>query len=289
MTDEGGELDHYLIDDEQMDVALPPPTFVPSLANNSELALYGLPAKPTDPDVLAAWTNLVTAWRRTPDLGLCVGPPGLRFSTHVTGNWAGMVASAGSTTWNTVAGTFKQPTFNSAGCSQSSEADWVGLGGYGSDDLTQDGTYMEQGPKYWAFYEYIDVAHVNPPITLPNITVKPGNSMYAYVFFQASTSKVEFFVEDETTGTTDTVWLSNASSYYDGHAVDFIDEKPWTSLPDFNTIPWSGTGEGEIDGSWHNLGTQNPISQIMERGGTVLAEPAGMTSSTSFSDYWNHC
>ena len=285
----GGVVDRYDVNGTEMDVPVAPSTFQPLLATDGDLAAFGVPPRPRSSESRAEWTSLMSAWRWAPDAGLCVGPEGLTFSSHINGSWSGMVASAGSTTWNTVAGWFTQPSFNSAGCSSSSEASWVGLGGYGSPDLVQDGTYMEQGPRYWAFYEYLNLAHSNPPITLSSVSVNPGNVFYSYVFFQSSTSKVEFYVQNETNGTHQTVWLSNASSYYDGHAVDFIDERPWISLPNFSSIPWSNAGEGELDGSWHNLGDQSPSTQIMETGSTLRAEPGGMLTSTSFKDYWYHC
>ena len=285
----GGDVDHYVVNGTEMDVPVAPSTFAPLNATDADLAVFGLPPRPVDSTSLASWTSLMEAWRPTPDAGLCVGPNGLTFSSHVNGTWSGKVASASTTTWNTVSGWFTQPTFNAAGCSQSSEVSWVGLGGYGSPDLVQDGTYMEQGPKYWAFYEYLNSAHQNPPITMSSVTVHPGNVFDSYVYYQSSTGKVEFYVQNESNGTNQTVWLTGGSAYYNGQAADFIDERPWTSLPDFGSIPWTNAGEGQLDGSWHNLGDQNPITQIMEPGSTLLAEPGGMTSSTSFRDYWYHC
>ncbi len=284
----GGTLDHYIVNGMELDVPAAPSTFQPLEATNAELATYGLPARPQGSDALAAWTRVMRTWRPTPDAGICAGPAGLHFQS-VTSNWSGMVATSSSNLWNALNGEFTQPTYNSAGCSDASEASWVGLGGYGMWPLIQDGTYMEPGPKYFAFAEWLNSSNQNPPYTLQSVSVSPGNLMYTYVYYDSSSAKAEFFVQNETNGTNQTYWLSNASSYYTGKTIDFVDEKPWSTLPDFNEIPWSDTMEGEVNGSWYDLGNQSPITVIMEHNNTVLAEPGGMVTSTSFNDYWYAC
>jgi hypothetical protein len=279
----------YSVDGSGVDVPVPPPGFAPLQAPAAQLAEYGLPARPTTVGQVAAWTETMQSWRRTDDAGLCQGPSGLRFGSSVNGKWSGMAVSASSNTWTGISAWVTQPTFNSAGCSSSSEVSWVGIGGWGYPQLIQDGTYMEQGPKYWAFYEYFSSTYSSPVYTLGSVTVHPGDVMYSYVYYDSSTSQVEFYVQDETNGTNQTYWLSGASSYYNGKTIEFIDEKPWTSLSDFNMIPWSNTMEEQTNGTWYDLGNQNPTTIIMEKNNTVEAMPTGMTSSTTFRDYWYAC
>lgn len=87
----GGAVDRYVVDGTDMDVPVAPSTFAPLNATDAELAVFGLPPRPVGSASLASWTSLMRAWRPTPDAGLCVGPNGLTFSSHVNGTWSGKV------------------------------------------------------------------------------------------------------------------------------------------------------------------------------------------------------
>jgi hypothetical protein len=115
----------------------PPAGFDPSTADATALKAFGIPARPTDPQVLKDW---LAVWQGpTRDDGM----PG-RMCEHnkssasiADGAWSGRLDRSGG--FNTVTSTFKIPTFYAVCAHNSSHSIWNGIGGWGVSQLIQAG------------------------------------------------------------------------------------------------------------------------------------------------------
>jgi Peptidase A4 family len=106
-------------------------------------------------------------------------------------NWSGYVATTGLTQYNWVSGGWvvsgALPAPNQVGIDYSSE--WVGLDGYGTNDLIQAGTesdvmriptwgHLATISNNYAWYEY----YPDFEIAVPGLGVSPGDSIWVYAF-----------------------------------------------------------------------------------------------------------
>ena len=121
---------------------VPPPGFDPLTATTSQLAEYAFPARPTDPQALLAWQTQMSYYKSTsvPSAPVILkNARALAYNSH----WFGYVTTASSGYhFIEVEGTFIQPSAGSTACSGSEEVSWVGLGGWTSNNLIQDGIWI---------------------------------------------------------------------------------------------------------------------------------------------------
>jgi hypothetical protein len=309
---DGGRIDHFQSDDGTVDVPVAPNGFDPLTASADDLDTYGLPPRPEDPDSLADWTAQMTQWPRTPDAGLCeesvvnraamghhASSSGAIFTIENSSNWAGYsVSTPGTTTYIAVQGDFHQPT-RGASCSGAQESSWTGIGGFNDTTghpLMQTGTAITDTGTYYAWYEYLNDSHQNPPVTMQSVKVHPADRIHTYVVHQRSTGKTTFYVADNTSGTSQSVIVSLASSYYDGTSAEMIDERPFNPiigllpLVNFDQISWTNAQIQKTSGTWYTLGSQSEIEIDMRTSSIhYLAFPYSLDTSTTFRDNYFNC
>ncbi|NBU29999.1 MAG: hypothetical protein EBS41_00560 [Actinobacteria bacterium] len=220
-----------------------------------------------------------------------------------------------------VSGSIDVPSVQSAGCSNSALASWVGFGGGTGQPLAQVGLIMKPGLPPAAFYEYMDSHGVvagyssgqrltsethEIPISLA-VPILESDTMtfqvkrdasgrlgfHAYLFRGGLILEVKDVYVDDSHG-----------DYYEPSRAAFIDERPMepsgrASLPRFSDIYWhylyvdSPTG-ARLDFLYTKI---EPVTMLTSGSAssspTVLAQPSQSASSlpwvNAFTDRWFRC
>lgn len=317
---DGGKAYVYFIDGIENIFPVPPEGFHPVEATDSQLKEYGFPARPKNAADLAKWTETMSAYKRTPVPAVTKRPdrnhnnvlekaPKPADSVTVNSlngvmgsyNWSGYAAKGGTNTYAEVQGDYNQPTVRNTGSANTYECSWVGLGGYGTEKLVQAGTEADRRNGrnvYYAWYEYLGSSGAGvSQISLPSITVRPGNRIHTYVSFQRSNGVLNCYVANNTNGTSQSVIVNlPTSTYYDGSTAEWIDERTNvngngnTNLTNFGTINWTNCQAYLSSSSkWVSLGSQTYDRIIMvsyDSDHHYLTEPDALSSNTSFTNRW---
>lgn len=161
-------------------------------------------------------------------------------------NWSGYVVnSSAGKSFSSVSGSWVEPSVN-ASSNDGYSAFWVGIGGAGnqSQALEQVGTAAQTvngKVSHYAWYELVPSAQV--PL---NMTINPGDHMWAQV--NVNGSKVKVSISDQTTGQsfTKTLQMSNP----DTSSAEWIAEAPAAEqsdgsmqilpLADFGSVTFTG-------------------------------------------------
>jgi Peptidase A4 family len=307
----GGRSYSYDLGQQQLRFAIPPAGFKPLTASAAQLAAYGLPPRPTNAADLASWTKLMSHLTTlvAPDISVSAaqhnnlpqrpsvqagGQAGV--STGSTNIWSGYVSKeSGSTYYNDVFGEWVQPSISATSCSGATHLSWVGLGGYGTAKLIQDGT--NQSNQAW--YEYLGAGGTGVSITLlpASLGIHSGDTIAAWTSYSAGTAY--WTVEDVTNGKASSASLSSASSFYDGSSAEFIDERTTfgttpSPLADYSATDWtSASAEITSTGYKDALSSLTNVTQL-----TMVNPGTGHTLATAlnegsngytFQTAWKNC
>lgn len=222
---------------------------------------------------------------------LNVGPNGEATSR----NWSGYVSTSG--TFSAVAGSWNVPSATCPGATTYS-SEWVGIDGYTSGTVEQDGTDSDcngTNPTYYAWYETYGAQSTDPPLNNGNSVslstgtypVSAGDSMTATVSVVATTYTLA--ITDNSKGwsfSIPVVWSVPTRS-----SAEWVVERPsvggqLASLTNFGVTGFSGAtastgGSPESISALGGFGvemTNNAVS-------TMLALPGSLTSGgQSFND-----
>jgi hypothetical protein len=170
---------------------------------------------------------------------------------------------------------------------------WVGLGGWNSDSLIQDGTEIDQGATYIPWYEWLGPAGTINITTLPDVTIHAGNQVFMYVTYEASNKEVGFYIADSD-GTAHSLVTSLGNGDFDGSTAEWIDERPlvngaFPNLANYGSDPWTGA-EAE-----NNLGDYVPVKNTASQTAVTMVGAEGNLSvpgtlgTSSFTDAYEHC
>jgi len=202
--------------------------------------------------------------------------PGGFANTRST-NWSGYAAD--TATYTSVSASWVQPTVT---CGESSEAVfWVGLDGWGSDTVEQDGSgaYCDgNSPEYYAWWE----TYPANDIQTYNKTVDPGDHFTATVTFEGS-GKYLMTVVDSTQGWTEKTNATASSATRS--SAEVIAEAPSGSsgreaLADFGSVSFTAS---MVDGA--AIGSAGPKAINMYSGG-LDASTSKLTSDENFKVTW---
>ncbi len=133
-------------------------------------------------------------------------------------NWSGIAVTG--KTYTKVKGSWTVPTAESASGARYA-ADWVGIGGYSSQDLIQAGTseqFVNGIASYNAWTEILPAAEV----VIPGFTIHPGDKMTVNIT-KGSGTAWKIVVTDSTSGKTFTKKLTYSSSE---SSAEWIHEAP---------------------------------------------------------------
>jgi hypothetical protein len=203
-------------------------------------------------------------------------------------NWSGY-ADTGSS-FSKVTTTFTEPT--GTGCSRrttSLAAFWVGIDGYSSDSVEQDGTLIEcyEGTAYyytwWEMYPTNDIQVVGE-------TLKPGDAISASVV--RSGTSYTLAVTDSTHPANSFTTTQTCSSCANSSA-EWIAEAPSGSsgvypLTDFGTVSFANATvtEGSTSGVISSF-TDDEITMITSSGATEATPSSLNSGGNGFSVTWD--
>jgi Peptidase A4 family len=216
---------------------------------------------------------------------LAVGPADLiKGQTDVSSsNWSGFADdNSGGNTYTTVAGTWVEPAVVCRSAEVSLVVFWVGIDGYSSDSVEQDGSLAEcyEGSAYyftwWEMYPSNDVQVVGD-------TVSPGDTITSSVV-RSGTSYT--LAVTDTTASVNSFTTTQTCSDCANSSAEWIAEDPTNgavdelyTLPDFYS--WSVTNATVKSGSVSGGISTFPDDQIVMIGfsGRAEAEPGALFSN----------
>jgi hypothetical protein len=293
---------------------VPPAGFDPLHASDAQLAEYGFQPRPAaDSVAYASWAESMASYRSTPVPVIALGPtisaPHRQTTSggFIQSNWGGWIANWGAGTTHYVATEmdFTEPTASSTTCSGASMATWTGLGGYNTSKLVQDGVEIptnglslcsSKASGYCAWYEYLNASTNHGPTIMSQVTIHSGDNMHLYSVYSSSLGRINFYVADNTTGTSQSVIITGVgTSYYDGSSGDFIgaEAASGTPLKHFGNFSTRNGYAENTAGNWTTISSaQHPTKSTLINifNGDVLATTGNLNSSgTGFSMSWLRC
>jgi hypothetical protein len=203
-------------------------------------------------------------------------------------NWSGYADdnSAGNT-YSTVTGNWAEPAVTCTQRTTTYAAFWVGIDGYSSNSVEQDGTLAEcyHGAAY--YYSWWEMYPTNSIQTV-GTAVRPGDSISASVV-RSGTSYTLTVSDSSTSGNTFSITQSCASCA--NSSAEWIAEAPSSQrgvLPLANFGTWSESGATVTSGSTSGVISSYPDDEItmVDSSGLVKALPSDLSSGNSFTVSW---
>jgi hypothetical protein len=214
-------------------------------------------------------------------------------SNIVSNNWGGYVAGRKGVRFRYIRATFFVPYLDCTSAPNSFSGHWVGIDGLGNSTVEQDGILAAcQGgsPEYSAWYEMFPL----PPV-YSTMTVHPGDSIEASIYYDAHSRKFRLSLTDtSTSGHFSTTQQCPVGPPCQRATVEAISEAPSNGtsilpLSNFRAESFSGikvtsqTGRrgGLRSPRWDTLSitTENPQ-------GTILDQPTSIARGKAFDCYW---
>ncbi|MGH9044342.1 MAG: G1 family glutamic endopeptidase [Acidimicrobiales bacterium] len=213
-------------------------------------------------------------------------------------NWSGYADTGGE--FSSVTAAWTVPALSCSSRSSSYSAQWVGIDGYSSSTVEQDGTEADclgSSPSYDAWYEMYGDASVNSgyEVELSNTSnpVSPGDVMSASVSVSGATWTLAIRDESPSHG-----WSFSTNVSFSGGAqssAEWIVERPevcsfrcsLTSLANFGTVTFTNALMSSASAANNPISTGAYEAMEMVNGSTPLAVPSTLSGSGSgFSDTW---
>ncbi len=271
----------------------PPASFNPVTASVEEARAFGFP-KPTDPTALAAWKAKYKGYRGMASFQAPCANSDVRWGTSYFSNWSGIV-NTGHTNYDEVYDDQTIPTYSST-CPVSSSlvGHWIGLGGYKTTSLLQEGFNPEVGSNTAVdlWWQAISSTHNNPPVTIAT-TTSIGHTISMYMTYASGTTVFHWY--DRTSGVSySPVTVTGASGYYNGAAADYITERPGGySLRRFSTMYFAAAGARYGGTVYTNMGALPFDTAVLTTNGSSSGAKMITTSpapySTAFNQTWVRC
>jgi hypothetical protein len=230
--------------------------------------------------------------------GIMYRAPGRSSSSPtISINWSGYAALS-KTPFNSVQGTFVQPSIKCTGKPLNITSNWVGLDGYSNSTVEQDGTFAYCSgkahikPVYVAWYEMF------PAGSVPVFRVSPGDIIHTSVSYANGTFTLT--VSDLTSGMTHTQTATCSSCAR--ASAEWIIERPaycttascatviLGALANFDTTTMAGATAsvdgGKVEGVQHFNNVPIFMFDPIKRGLISLDEVTAL-SGTGFTAVWN--
>jgi len=215
-------------------------------------------------------------------------------------NWDGYAVTKSGGKFRAVSATFFVPFLNCAvspgGTNGTFSSDWVGLDGFSSTTVEQDGIEADcngSSAQYFAWHE------IFPKVAVASkIAIHPGDSITASVRFNSSTRKYRMEVSDSTDGKSFTVRQACAGSACKRTSAEVISEAPslvvggslvQASMSDYGAVGFTGIsitgGSGQTGGIKSSHWSRVRIEQLGITSHNAIAHPTALHGA-SFSNYW---
>lgn len=237
-------------------IAAPPAGFDVLTASDDQLADYGFPPRPdqaSSPDDYASWAKamLASKTRIIPNLvqtNIFHGPARLKAESESSEenavesyNWSGYAAlsgakSYGSSSFYYVEADYVVPVARQAfgACTGSWDygSSWVGIDGYGSNDVLQAGiefdAYCSGGSVatfYSPWYEWAPLGEVR----ITNLPIAPGDDYFVEVWHTSATQGFAYLVNFNTNQAVDIGFTAPKGTTLIGNSAEWITERPEVS------------------------------------------------------------
>jgi len=225
-------------------------------------------------------------------------------STLDSYNWAGYFSYQPGYRFRYVAAQFFVPYLDCSAVSPTDEsalsAHWVGLDGVTNSTVEQagvlagcftDGTNVT--PVYEAWYEM----YPKFPVVV-SLTVNPGDSIKASVYWSRSNSRFHLTLSDTTTGHSYSHSVYCAPSACERRTAEVISEAPNGSsstsgiyaLANFHAESYGGAAVTDLSGQHgaisSSLWADYRVVQLGQDNTTVLDQPTALFDGSTFGDYW---
>jgi peptidase A4-like protein len=225
--------------------------------------------------------------------------PGHSQATTISENWSGYAATAGKKQFTYVHSSWVVPAVTCPGVANQWASEWVGLDGYNTPTVEQDGTDGHCGgpgnttPKYEAWYELYPAGSVNV------FAVHAGDIIDASVSY--ANGQFTLTVSDLSTGKTSSTTAACADCAR--ASAEWIVERPalcnnaltncfLTELADFGTTTMSGDEAQVAGGKVKGVAgfTNNfPIDMVdpVSGGGFISLDTVSALNGKSFTVTWD--
>jgi hypothetical protein len=194
---------------------------------------------------------------------------------YLSYNWAGYATfDQGNGTVSRVSGTWIEPAVTCPARGQRYAVFWVGIDGFTSPTVEQDGTLAYCSAGVASYYAWWELYPTNDIQIIPTMTVSPGDHMSGSVFFHAMANDFTMSLTDRTTGTTFSITAAQASQYQAyalENSAECIIERPGlvsnsgnfslAHLADFGTVTFQ-TCMATVSGTFGNIGSFAPYAII---------------------------
>jgi Peptidase A4 family len=233
------------------------------------------------------------------------GQPG----QYLSYNWAGYAAfDQANHTVTKVSGTWVEPAVTCPSSGTTYAAFWVGIDGFTSDAVEQDGTLAvcHLGvASYQAWWELFPTNSIQPI----KMTISPGDTISAFVIYHATHTQFTMNVTDVTTGATFSITAKQAPRYSgnsEENSAECIIERPaeishgvitLLHLSNFGTVTFNAC-QTTISGTTDGVGNFSPAAFLYMVGGPplnttkvdYLASPSGPSNIAkwSFTTTWQN-
>jgi hypothetical protein len=208
----------------------------------------------------------------------------------VSGNWSGYADYSASTKYSKLAGKWTEPTGKCGGSTTSLAAFWVGIDGFKSDSVEQDGTLIEcvsGTPHYYTWWEM----YPKNAIQVVGSSIKPGDKIAASVAKSGTTYTLKL-TDSTTAGNSFTKKETCSATSCVDSSAEWIAEAPSGSsgvYPLTNYGTWSLSGATVTGGSKSGTIKSFPDYEItMESStGAVESQPGPLNSAgNAFKTTW---
>jgi Peptidase A4 family len=280
----------------------PPKDFDPATASARSLAQFGLPRRPdpkTEPGLRKLWDR---AFARKPTIvqarlvedKVWHSRPRKAWKKEqfgLAGNWAGAVVEVASLDLNppepanVVFAEWTVPAINPKPAETGTQivGFWVGLGGYGTNNLLQAGTAATitgSSVKYWAWTEWVPAGYV-----VDNLAVEAGDVVSVLVCAPESDHGYVSMMNHRT-NIAISVGVSDpqGTTPYDGSSVEWIVEAIETEMPNFGSVAFTQVTAGT---QHHTINLSHAFTVNTVSGGTTLATGKVLASEHEVEVIWD--
>ena len=215
-----------------------------------------------------------------------------------TSAWSGYVDTGGI--FNSVEGQWTVPTVSCTATGNSQAVEWVGIDGWGSSTVEQDGTLTDCNgttPTYGAWFEMSGDADVNGgrlvSLASAQYSVSPGDSINASVTF--ANDEWNFDLIDQTQGWSFTKPIPDPTVTPSRLSAEWVVENLGLcssictsgSLADFGNVEFSGANAGS-SGDGSPITSRNDFGvETTDLSGTVMMAPGQLSNAgTAFTVTW---
>ncbi|MBO0868393.1 MAG: hypothetical protein J2P15_07490 [Micromonosporaceae bacterium] len=290
--------------------SIPPDDWRPTTASTAELEFFGIPGRPSTSTALSSWLDEWGNHYSGVSLGVPCAPT-VSVSAATNSHWAGQVATAGG--YTEAYGTTEYNPGDTCGVSPDGYTNWVGLGGWLSGRLLQNGFIYGHTFGSHPFFEAINGGQdTGADFITFSFPYGTGDHFNIATSYDPVTGVAHFGWHDIEAGRGGSVGMDvsvfatsggifPASNFYDSSTGEAIDERPevisalgspeFTTLRPFGHDTWTNATVSRNGGPRTAIRSEPHTGVEMYDGlGRKLVEESGSSSDLSlFQATWLNC